>query len=133
MGEVFMTYHPDPLIRNYDDRGMAKWIGFYLSEHTSEMEKDKGARNKVWDRKEPMTELEIGEVIDKAYGKHSTVIIQTSELDLEGYAFEDIIGSIEAIQDNNLYVQSAEYGLRLISIDSINNIQFDQQLKLSAI
>ncbi|MEE9754809.1 hypothetical protein VL763_14845 [Listeria seeligeri] len=27
MGESFMSYHPDPLIRDYDDRGMAKWMG----------------------------------------------------------------------------------------------------------
>lgn len=39
MGEAFMAYHTDPFVRNYDDRGMAKWMGFYLSEHTSEMEK----------------------------------------------------------------------------------------------
>lgn len=41
MGESFMSYHPDPLIRDYDDRGMAKWMGFYLSEHTAEMDIEK--------------------------------------------------------------------------------------------
>ena len=45
MGEPFMSYHSDPLIRDYDDRRMAKWMGFYLSEHTAEMEAKKKGTN----------------------------------------------------------------------------------------
>lgn len=133
MGEIFMTYHEDPLIRNYDDRGMAKWLGFYLSEHTSEMEKDSLTRNKIWNRKESMSDEEIGEIIEKAFTKRNKVVIQTSELNQEGYAFEDIIGLIEGIQDNQLYVNSESYGLSLIAIDTINNIQIEKLTKWSAI
>lgn len=133
MGEAFMSYHSDPLIRDYDDRGMVKWMGFYLSEHTSEMEKDNTVRTKIWYRKEPMTDFEIGEVLEAAYKDHSAVIIQTAELNGEGTAFEDITGVVEGYNGNTLYVSDAEIGVQLVAIDSINNIQIANQTKWSNI
>lgn len=41
-GEIIMTYLND----QYHDRGMKKWAGFFLSEHTAEQEKiQKGFAN----------------------------------------------------------------------------------------
>ncbi|WP_374284247.1 hypothetical protein [Lactococcus sp.] len=34
---VDRSYHPSKAIREYQDRGMMKWQGFFLSEHTSAM------------------------------------------------------------------------------------------------
>lgn len=133
MGEAFMAYHPDPYVRGYDDRGMAKWMGFYLSEHTSEMEKDNAVRNKVWLRKEPMSDYEIGEVLDVAFKTHSQVIIQTAELNDEGTAFEDILGVVEGHDGNTLYVSDVDFGVQLVAIDSINNIQIANRMKWSCI
>ncbi|WP_314581905.1 hypothetical protein [Enterococcus gilvus] len=133
MGEAFMAYHPDPYVRGYDDRGMAKWMGFYLSEHTSEMEKDNAVRNKVWLRKEPMSDYEIGEILDVAFKTHSQVIIQTAELNDEGTAFEDIVGVVEGHNGNKLYVSDVDFGVQLVAIDSINNIQIANRMKWSCI
>lgn len=41
MPRVDRSYSQFEEIRNYRDRGMMKFQGFYLSEHTSEMKKDK--------------------------------------------------------------------------------------------
>lgn len=131
MGEPFMSYHSDPLIRDYDDRRMAKWMGFYLSEHTGEMEKDNTVRNKVWNRKQSMSEFEIGEVLDTAFKNHSQVVIQTAELNGEGSAFEDVVGVVEGHNGNTLYVSDDELGVQLVAIDSINNIQIADRAKWS--
>ncbi|MGM0112171.1 hypothetical protein [Enterococcus sp. DIV0187] len=131
MGETFMAYHPDPYVRNYEDRGMAKWMGFYLSEHTSEMKKDNSNRNKVWQRKEPMSEIEIGETLDTSFRNRCAVVIQMSELGAEGTAFEDIVGVVEGFNGNTLYVSDTELGVQLVAIDSINNIQLATQEKWS--
>lgn len=133
MGEAFMSYHPDPYVRGYDDRGMAKWMGFYLSEHTTEMEKDNTMRNKVWFRKEQMTEFEIGEILENAFKNHSQVIIQTAELNNEGTAFEDILGVVEGFNGNTLYISDVDTGIKFVSIDSINNIQLAMESKWSCI
>ena len=131
MGETFMSYHPDPYVRGYDDRGMAKWMGFYLSEHTSEMEKDNTVRNKVWHRNEPMSDFEIGAVLDTAFKNHSQVVIQTAELNGEGSAFEYVVGVVEGHNGNTLYVSDDELGVQLVAIDSINNIQIADRAKWS--
>lgn len=40
MNTVDRTYSQFEEIRNYKDRGMMKWQGFFLSEHTREMHQD---------------------------------------------------------------------------------------------
>ncbi|WP_438732339.1 hypothetical protein [Enterococcus sp. AZ128] len=130
MGEAFMAYHPDPFVRNYDDRGMAKWMGFYLSEHTSEMEKDNTIRNTIYYRREKMSEIEISRILDTAYRYRYSVIIQLSELNSEGFAFEDVTGVVEGYNGNKLYL-SVETGIQIVSIDSINNISLSSSEKWS--
>lgn len=130
MGEAFMAYHPDPFVRNYDDRGMAKWMGFYLSEHTSEMEKDNTLRNTVYYRREKMSELEISRILDTAFKYHYSVNIQLNELNTEGFAFEDIVGVVEGYNGNKIYL-SVETGIRIILLDSINNISLSTPDKWS--
>lgn len=46
MSKVNRDYSQFEEIRNYQDRGMMKWQGFFLSEHTSEIHQDNA--NKVY-------------------------------------------------------------------------------------
>lgn len=133
MGEAFMSYHPNQLVRDYDDRGMMKWLGFYLSEHTSEMEKDSLYRNTIWQYKITMSDEEINSVLKTAYTKHKTVNIQLDSLDSEGHAFADIIGTIEGFQDNKLYIFNIDDGIQVVSINSINHISLSDQAKWSEV
>lgn len=131
MGEAFMSYHPDQLVRDYDDRGMMKWLGFYLSEHTSEMEKDSLSRNTVWQYKKSMGREEIDSVLEAAYTKYKSVSIQLNSLDSEGHAFGDITGTVEGFQGDNLYIFNSDTGIQVVSIDSINNASLSDQSKWS--
>lgn len=131
MGEAFMAYHTDPFVRNYDDRGMAKWMGFYLSEHTSEMEKDNTIRNTIYYRREKMSEIEISSILDTAYRYRYSVIIQLDALNTEGFAFEDVTGVVEGFNGNKLYLSDVETGIQIVSIDSINHIALSTTEKWS--
>ena len=131
MGEAFMAYHTDPFVRNYDDRGMAKWMGFYLSEHTSEMEKDNTIRNTIYYRREKMSEIEISSILDTAYRYRYSVIIQLDALNTEGFAFEDVTGVVEGFNGNKLYLSDVETGIQIVSINSINNIALSTTEKWS--
>ena len=51
----------------YQDRGMMKYNGFYLSEHTSSLEKEKNNRYAVISGKDEMTLETIYEVIDYSF------------------------------------------------------------------
>ena len=131
MGEAFMAYHTDPFVRNYDDRGMAKWMGFYLSEHTSEMEKDNTIRNTIYYRREKMSEIEISSSLDTAYRYRYSVIIQLDALNTEGFAFEDVTGVVEGFNGNKLYLSDVETGIQIVSINSINHIALSTTEKWS--
>nr|DAE24292.1 MAG TPA: YolD-like protein [Siphoviridae sp. ctJhT5] len=131
MGEAFMAYHTDPFVRNYDDRGMAKWMGFYLSEHTSEMEKDNTIRNTIYYRREKMSEIEISSILDTAYRYRYSVIIQLNALNTEGFAFEDVTGVVEGFNGNKLYLSDVETGIQIVSINSINHIALSTTEKWS--
>lgn len=48
---VNRSYHQSKAIREYQDRGMMKWQGFYLSEHTSAM--------KTWKKVEQLPEIKV--------------------------------------------------------------------------
>lgn len=123
MGEKFMDYHPDPLIRDYDDRGMMKWLGFYLSEHTAEMDKESAERNKTWQRKKAMTSQEISDVLENAYYTNSAVSIQLNLLNAEGQAFADIFGTIEGHDDENLFIATPDKDMQIIPNDSIHHVE----------
>ena len=131
MGEAFMAYHTDPFVRNYDDRGMAKWMGFYLSEHTSEMEKDNNIRNTIYYRREKMSEIEISIILDSSYRYRYSVIIQLDALNTEGFAFEDVTGVVEGFNGNKLYLSDVETGIQIVSINSINHIALSTTEKWS--
>lgn len=123
MGESFMSYHPDPLIRDYDDRGMAKWMGFYLSEHTAEMEIEKKERNTFWSRKSKMSEIEISEMLETSYTSREVVEIQLSELNTDGNAYADIVGVVEGFRDTSIFVSHPDTGIQVIPSNSINHIR----------
>ncbi len=44
MTRVDRSYSPYKEVREYRDRGMMKWQGFYLSEHTTAMRDDKAPK-----------------------------------------------------------------------------------------
>lgn len=127
-----MTYHPDRYVREYTDRGMAKWLGFYLSEHTSEMEKDHLSRNIPQIKEEKMTDLEIAQVLETAYIQRGKVSIQLNSLDMDACALDDITGTLEGFESNDLYLSTVA-GIDIISIESIHSITLIKQGKWSDI
>ncbi|WP_265456766.1 hypothetical protein [Enterococcus sp. HY326] len=131
MGEAFMSYHQDPWIREYQDRGMAKWLGFYLSEHTAEMGKEKQTRETTWQHQQQMTDLEISEVLETAFFDHQLVTLQLSTLDEQGQAFPDLTGTIEGMDETTIFLGSLEGDVQFVQHDSIYHASLISNLKWS--
>lgn len=123
MGEAYMTYHSDPLVRDYYDRGMLKYQPFMLSEHSSELEKESSSRNTTWERKEEMNESEIGKIINQSYSENRSIFIQLKTLDENGKILPSIYGRVEGYLDDSIYILEESGDLQLISINLINNAQ----------
>lgn len=113
---------------NYQDRGTIKWMGFYLSEHTTSLEAEKKKLLKIVPVKPRMSSEDIEKVIDTAILRSSLVAIQIEAVDDDGNYSEDIIGELEGYDELGFWVDG-----QLVEYDSIRNIQEYAQLKWSFI
>lgn len=105
------------LIDDYQDRGMGKWGGFYLSEHTAEISKDKKQRNKSNVQKERMTTEEIDQVLTEARLKNDQVSIQKEIVDPDNNYLDDVTGFISGYDELGIYL-----GDEKIDYDEIRNV-----------
>jgi Glu-tRNA(Gln) amidotransferase subunit E-like FAD-binding protein len=105
---------------DYVDRGMIKWQGFYLSDHTSALNEENKLKNKALQRVglPQMTFEEITEVINNAIVKNQTVQIQTNQCDSDGIFEPLVVGKISGYADDDLCINGDE----LIELDAIRNV-----------
>ncbi|WP_051393814.1 hypothetical protein, partial [Fructilactobacillus florum] len=68
---------------DYHDRGMVKWQGFYLSDHTTAMNKQKVKLNRIAKLKEQQTLLTIKNILFYSLENKVNVIMQLNEVDVE--------------------------------------------------
>lgn len=111
---------------NYHDRGVMKWNGFYLSDHTEKIDNDTKERANINTAKEQMTAEAISEVLNAAMVKNRPVSIQKEERNAEGYYPDDIVGKILGSNELGIYV-----GKYKVHYDEIRHIEFYQKHKWS--
>ncbi|MDT2434203.1 hypothetical protein P7D98_10585 [Enterococcus avium] len=133
MGEAFMSYHPNRLIREYDDRKMAKWIGFYLSEHTTAMQNEQSRQTTVYFIKPTMTPEAITQTIEDALLHTKRISVQLNEVDQEGHAYEDIYGSIAGYDTQSLFVFQENGEVTKIQTELINHVTIIEANKWSCL
>ncbi|MFS7003604.1 hypothetical protein [Carnobacterium maltaromaticum] len=110
----------------YVDRGVVKWMGMFLSEHTASIQRDKKKRSFIVEKKEKMNETDIYSILNEAITNNSMIIIQVEEINTDGNYQEDLIGWIEGYEDSYIYLSGNK-----IALESIRNIQLYNQLKWS--
>lgn len=104
------SYLPFKSAREYMDRGMAKWMGFFISEHTSALHK----MSDFIDFSSQMTKEELILLISQVYVNNLEVLIYT-KLRKEAYS-----GRIKEIFHENIY----------LSGDEAINISFEDIIKI---
>lgn len=107
---VDRSYLPFKSAREYIDRGMAKWMGFFISEHTSAL----SHMGDVIDFSSQMSNEEIMLLISQVYVNNLEVLVFTS-LRQEPY-----FGRIKDIYDGSIY----------LSGDDPLNINFEDIIKI---
>jgi hypothetical protein len=70
------------LKNKYHDRGMLKWQGFFLSDHTSAIKKE--VNSPIPKKKAEMSQTEISECLSEAWKYGKTVILQLNQVDING-------------------------------------------------
>lgn len=107
----------EDFFKNYQDRGMKKWAGFYLSDHTAKINKDNALQNQFRHKKRTMSVDEIGEVLFNAFSNHYCVKLQLKERENSGQVKKDIAGFVEGYQENVIFISGQK-----VELDNINHI-----------
>lgn len=98
----------------YEDRGMMKYNGFYLSEHTASLKKEITNCYAIIAGKDEMTVDQIYELIDYALFKNQQVSIQVNIKDIGGNFMPDICGFLEGYDETGLYINHIRIPLEQI-------------------
>ena len=112
----------------YRDRGMKKWAGFILSEHTLEQEKYEKKKRQVNLPKSQMTPEEIYEVMQKAQLKNKRIAVQREAVDMEGNYYDDVVGLLKGADSRGIYIEETR-----IDFDEIRHVELYFQSKWSDI
>lgn len=97
---------------HYQDRGMKKWAGFFLSDHTAMINKETRQKS-VPDRAE-MSREECGKVLGAAFGNQQLVAVQLKEVDENGDRPEEIVGFVRGYAEDKVVI-----GEQVIALDDL--------------
>ncbi|MCT3398496.1 hypothetical protein [Lentilactobacillus hilgardii] len=105
---------------DYYDRGMIKWQGFFLSDHTAALNKQKSKFNQEYNYKQQQSLQVITSILASAYNNHQEVTIQLKELDQNNINLPNITTRIYGYNANDIIIDSNNF----IAIDDIRHIEF---------
>lgn len=100
---IYRTYLPFKSAREYVDRGMAKWMGFFISEHTTAL----NSQGDTIDFSDALSEEEKYLYLNQVWFGKYPILLYTN-LQREPY-----IGNIHEIQDQTIYFNDGKHLLSL--------------------
>ena len=110
--------------KNYIDRGIVKWTGMYLAEHTAQLEAFQKKEHTLVTQKKQMSSLEIDEIVACAVLKNVAVCIQKEARDLNGHYYPDVIGKIRGYDNRGLFINDEK-----VDFDEIRHISIQPSIK----
>ena len=112
------SYLPFQSARDYQDPGMQKWMGFFLSEHTSSLSEEKN-RVDVSTDLNPVEKLLLLSQLYVGRLKGSFVVKEKNHK-------STILGEVRELSPEEISLRTDE-GYRLIRVDDILTIQLCQE------
>ena len=109
----------DEFFRNYQDSGMKKWSGFFLSDHAVKISKSNIERNTNHFKKSEMTVDKISEILLDSFCNNKLISLQLKDLDENGNLSPDIKGFVEGYYDQETIIVSGSK----LSLETINHVQ----------
>ncbi|AMV60640.1 DNA-directed RNA polymerase beta subunit [Pediococcus damnosus] len=105
---------------DYHDRGMLKWGGFFLSDHTSAIKKMKQAE--VPEKQLPEQSLEkISQRLQQAWINKHFIHIQLKSL-LDGEKVDSLTGTVSGYYEEEIILADSEGELQAVKLEDIRNV-----------
>ena len=103
---------------DYHDRGMMKWQGFYLSDHTAALNHQNQQLNEVYVLRPQQSLAEITQLLANAYQRQQPVTIQLKTVDQNNRHLPDITTLIRGYNANEIVIGAD----RFIPLPEIRNV-----------
>ena len=111
-------------LSEYQDRGMLKWQGFYLSDQTSKLNKAARQQYETNHRQHSpeMTSETINHIIQKALLKNLPMTVELNEISQDHIIPPSIEGRIQGFYQNQLVIENNDQLIDISNIYAINII-----------
>ncbi|GGP16467.1 hypothetical protein [Oceanobacillus neutriphilus] len=110
-----------PEMFGYRDRGILKWQGMILADQTDALKKMDAEITEI-EGKEEMSEIEISQVLHRAYITDSPVTIQANVM-RNGSFYKDVICKVAGYGGNKIHLQLKDGRKASCSLEEIRNIE----------
>ncbi|MGE9133521.1 DNA-directed RNA polymerase subunit beta [Lacticaseibacillus paracasei] len=104
----------------YADRGMKKWLGWILSDHSAYLE-DQANYERPVSPKSLQCEAVIDQRLQEAWQQSEVVAIQLN-YSLDGLLSPDIEGTVLGYQENQVYLQQKSGRSQPVSVEDIRHV-----------
>ncbi|MFD1066711.1 hypothetical protein [Oceanobacillus locisalsi] len=121
MENVSITY-VTPEQFGYIDRGILKWQGMLLADQTDALKRDENEPAEI-KPKEEMTEVEISEVLHKAFLNDAPIAIQANTM-RNGSYYKDVLCKVAGYGGGKINLDVIDGRKTNCAIDQIRNIEF---------
>lgn len=111
---------------DYHGRGMMKWQGFYLSDHTAALNQQNQQLNAVYVPRPQQSLAELTQVLADAYQSQQLVTIQLKTVDQNNHHLPDITTLIHGYNANDIVIDSN----RFIPLQEIRNVAYKKMEEL---
>ncbi|WP_368653786.1 hypothetical protein AB4Y30_01650 [Ornithinibacillus sp. 4-3] len=113
----------------YKDRGILKWQGMILSDHTDALKREKlNEHLSEVEAKEGMSEEGISEALYNAFVTATPVLIQANVIN-NGRYYNDLECIILGYEDNQIYLKLKDGRTTNCTLDQIRNVEYMDMLK----
>ncbi|WP_152654516.1 hypothetical protein [Oceanobacillus sp. CFH 90083] len=108
----------------YKDRGIVKWLGMMLSDHSEALKKEEMNDQLIdIEAKEEMTEAEIAMVLYKAFVTGSPILIQANVM-RNGNYYKDVACKVSGYVENRIYFILKDERFTNCTLEEIRNVEW---------
>ncbi|WP_040981158.1 hypothetical protein [Oceanobacillus jeddahense] len=112
----------------YKDRGMVKWLGMMLSDHSEALKKEEADDQLMEvEAKEEMMEEEIAKVLYKAFTTGSPVLIQANVMQNGNY-YKDLECKVSGYTENQIHLFLKDGRVTNCTLGEIRNVEMMNSL-----
>ncbi|ANK60706.1 hypothetical protein [Loigolactobacillus backii] len=106
---------------DYHDRGMLKWGGFFLSDHTKALKRLALAEREIQPKPEQLP-AEIASRLEKGWCKQCLIYIQQKVVQ-NGTYLPDVVGVVVGYDEANIFLKIGQ-STQTVAVMDIRNVSF---------